>query len=93
MGTTLFLDSNQIHSETQFHDEIERQLMPPVYGRNLDALWEVLTEMVETPIHITWINVGASNKFLGDRFKKYVKVFEDAQGEFPTGDYTLVFKI
>ena len=94
MGSTLHLNSNQLRSETEFHDEIERQLKPAVYGRNQGALWEVLTELVEPSISIiTWINAGASKKFLGDRFKEYVRVFQDAQAEFLSGDYILVLKV
>jgi RNAse (barnase) inhibitor barstar len=87
MATTLHLDGARIRSEAELHDEVERQLRPPVYGRNLDALDEVMLQMIEPPIEVLWTNAGKSKAVLGDRFEKFVSVFRDAQIEYGPDQY------
>ena len=87
MASKLHLDGARIRSEAELHDEIERQLRPPVYGRNLDALDEVMLQMVEPPIEVVWRNAGKSKAVLGDRFEKFVSVFRDAEAEYQPNQY------
>lgn len=59
------------------HDEIARQMnLPGHYGRNLDALWDVLTEREWT---ITLVNARAMLDALGDYGEKLFKTFFDAR--------------
>ena len=92
MVARLHLDGDKISSEKNLHDEIEKQLNPPVYGRNLDALDEVLSQMLEPPIEIVWTNAAQSESILGDRFEKFVQVFQDAKDEYQSGAYQFVLQ-
>ena len=93
MVASLHLDGHKITSEHDLHDEIEKQLNPPVYGRNLDALDEVLIQMLEPPIEIVWTGAARSESILGDRFEKFVQVFRDAEAEYPSGTYEFVLRM
>ena len=93
MATKLHLDGNRINSEAELHDEITKQLKPPVYGRNLDALDEVMIQMVEPPIEVVWTNASKSKKVLGDRFEKFVAVFRDAEARYGPGEYHFLVRM
>lgn len=42
------LDFTNINSEPDLHDYLEKKLgLPGYYGRNLDALWDVLSERTD----------------------------------------------
>ena len=59
------------------HDEIARQMqLPEYYGRNLDALWDILTEREWT---ITFVNTRAMLEALGDYGEALFKTFFDAK--------------
>ncbi len=76
------LDGQGIHSLDDFYDEISRQLSLPAYfGRNLDALWDVLSTDVEGPVEITWRNAQASEQAMGEDFEKVLKVLKELEGE------------
>ncbi|MEK6699618.1 MAG: barstar family protein [Nitrospirota bacterium] len=76
------LNGQSIHSLDDFYDEISRQLSLPAYfGRNLDALWDVLSTDVEGPVEIFWRNARASKQALGEDFEKVLKVLKELEGE------------
>jgi RNAse (barnase) inhibitor barstar len=87
MAVKLHLDGSRIRSETDLHDEVESQLDPTLYGRNLDALWDVIGAMVEPPIEVLWTNAATSKAVLGDRFEKFVAIFRDAEAEYEPDQY------
>jgi len=93
MATKLHLDGARIGSEKDLHDEIENQLNPPVYGRNLDALDEVMLQMVEPPVEVLWTNAERSRAVLGERFDKFVSVFRDAANDYRSGEYRFVLRM
>lgn len=75
----IILDGNKINSEDDFHLEISNQLkLPSWYGRNLDALWDVLTGMVGRPLDIEWINFYKSN-ISSDRLDKILHLLQDVK--------------
>lgn len=79
-----------IHSLDRLYDELARQLdFPPHFGRNLDALWDVLTSDVEGPLEIVWENPELSRASLGDEYPRLVALLEEAVAE--RGDMTLEF--
>ena len=57
--------------------------MPEWYGNNLDALWDMLTGFIETPIEITVIykpeNKAAEN--LKENVLKVIETFKEASEE------------
>ena len=53
---TVFLDALEMTERTKAHDHLTAQLqLPEYYGRNLDALYDILTER-STPLYITLLN-------------------------------------
>lgn len=72
----------------QFYDELARQLaFPPHFGRNLDALWDVLTGEVAGPFEIVWEASAQSN--LGADYAKLVTLFNDLAAERDDFTFTL----
>ncbi len=55
---------------------------PAWYGRNLDALYDLLTEPLE-PVTLTIYDFDALNEKLGDRAAALRRVLEDAGQENP----------
>ncbi len=52
-----------IESEDEFHNQIARAFaLPSHYGKNLDALWDVLTNDIPRPAKLVWLNSEASRK-------------------------------
>ena len=53
----IIIDGTTINSEEDLHDFFAKSFsLPDWYGRNLDALWDVLTGMVDMPLTIIWRN-------------------------------------
>uniref|UniRef100_UPI003C2F6457 barstar family protein n=1 Tax=Altererythrobacter segetis TaxID=1104773 RepID=UPI003C2F6457 len=80
--TNVILDGRFIRSEADFHDLIEgsaRAAGFEGYGRNLDALWDVVTAILPQPVEVHWLNENACRAALGDRFDRIVSVFRDAE--------------
>ena len=81
MAMTLHLDGTAIRSEADFHDAIRHASGIDFYGRNLDALWDLLTGLVDPPIEICWTDSGSSRAAMGARFDAILGVMRDAQAE------------
>ena len=82
MSTKLILDGNAIKSESDFHDAIDRAARAvgfEGYGRNLDALWDVITAILPLPVDVKWLNTDACRDALGDRFSRIVLVLREAE--------------
>ncbi|MER2472152.1 Barstar [Photorhabdus australis subsp. thailandensis] len=72
----IILDGKYIRSENDFHRALSEQLeFGPYYGNNLDALWDRLSNDIERPVTIVWLNSESSHRYLGDTFKKIVTIF------------------
>jgi ribonuclease inhibitor len=84
MGTQILLDGRSMVSEADFHDVIggaARAAGLEGYGRNLDALWDVLTGFLPLPVEVRWTNGRAARAALGPRFDRLLEVFKDASEE------------
>lgn len=47
------LDFSQIKNYSELHEIIKKELdFPDYYGRNWDAFWDCLTDMVGRPVHV-----------------------------------------
>ncbi len=76
------LPGKKIASLGQFYDEISRQLhFPPHFGRNLDALRDVLTGDIKGPVEIIWEDAQESAARMGDDFNRLVETLRDAEAE------------
>lgn len=73
----IIIDGNKItDKETLFQDLKSQIKSSEFYGRNLDALWDVLLS-VDEELSITVINYSALEKNLGEYAKSLVEVFRD----------------
>ena len=77
------LNGNAIRSIDDFYDRISTLLkdMPEHFGRNLDALWDVLSTDFKGPFEIIWNNADASKKSMGKDFDRVVKLLRDMEKE------------
>lgn len=65
-----------IRSVEQFHEQIAHALQfPAYYGKNLDALWEVLCDDIERPCTLTWLSATASRKAMPLEFRRIIQLF------------------
>lgn len=76
----VILDGASIETELDFHKAISELLdFGPYYGRNLDALRDRLSNDVERPVKIAWVNSNYSKSCLGKYFNEIVKIFEQTK--------------
>ena len=76
------LSGETVRSLEAFYDEIARQLaFPEHFGRNLDALWDVLSADVEGPIEVLWKNPDSSRLAMGRDFDRILAVLKDVEKE------------
>ncbi len=74
----VILDGNEMTSIDAAHNYLASKLnFPNYYGRNLDALWDILTTVSE-PINIKMVNEDKFINNLGDYAKSFLKVIEEA---------------
>jgi len=72
------IDGSILRSESQIHDFLGITFKIPFYGKNLDALWDLLVGLIEGPVKIVWVNSQISEQLLGHRFFKLIEVFDEA---------------
>lgn len=74
------IDGSEIKSDADFHAALISALpIPTFYGRNLDALWDVLTSMLERPVLLVWKRSAASRAAMPERFERIVDVLREAE--------------
>ena len=77
----VLLDGNVIRSKANVHDAFAAALdLPEYYGRNLDALHDVLTDPGED-IGVIAVNVAALSENLGKWWESLCRVINDAAEE------------
>lgn len=91
MPLTCILDGRSINDTADLYDQLAAQLpMPPGFGRNLDALWDVLTTDIPGPLTIIWQHAGQSRQKLDKRYLALRTLLEEAMDERP--DLTVRFE-
>lgn len=81
----------QLASLEQLYDLLAAELkLPAHFGRNLDALWDVLTTDVAGPVEIVWENAALSKEKLGDKATALMELLKDVCKERP--DIKVFFK-
>ena len=78
---TIVIDFSECKYPMDLHNEIREKLeLPEWYGNNLDALWDMLTGFIETPINVTMIfkpeNKAVEN--LNESVLKIIETFKEA---------------
>ncbi|KAF0811673.1 Barstar [Andreprevotia sp. IGB-42] len=72
----------QIHSLDDVYDQLAAQLpFPAHFGRNLDALYDVLTGDLTGPVQVIWHHADDARAALGDHFETLLTVFNEAAAE------------
>ena len=76
------LSGKAIRNLQEFYHEIARKLpLPEYFGRNLDALWDVLTTDIEGPVELIWEDSAASQKAMGKAFDKISALLREMEKE------------
>ena len=76
------LNGLKIQSLDNLYNRLENRLsLPPHFGRNLDALWDVLSTDVEGPFEIVWTNSDDSKKSMGKDFQRVIKLLKELKKE------------
>ena len=76
------LSGKTVRSLGGLYDEMARQLsFPPHFGRNLDALWDVLVSDVEGPVDLVWNEADLSRRSMGVDFERVLEVLLYAEKE------------
>lgn len=79
------IDGTKMHTRQEAHDELARALeFPEYYGRNLDALWDMLTTTTGTAV---LTGVAGMLNALGSYGCKLLKTFYDAAEENSRFDF------
>ena len=88
MELTYRIDCRELSSRAAAHDCFARVFaLPAFYGRNLDALYDVLTEL--PPCTLLLEHTGCLYDALGPYAEKLLGVFRDAARENPKQSLTL----
>ncbi|MCD7723200.1 MAG: barstar family protein [Clostridiales bacterium] len=85
MKDRIIIDFSDCLYPDSLHNEIKDKLeLPDWYGKNLDALWDSLTGIIETPVEIKIIfkpKTKAAKK-AKPYISQIVSVFKDAEKEY-----------
>lgn len=77
---TLYLDGRNYHTAEELHVALQLLLdLPPYYGRNTDALYDVLSERHSMPT--LWLKHAGSDE-VAITLAKVERVWEDLGGTF-----------
>ncbi|MBH5329775.1 barstar family protein [Eikenella sp. S3360] len=68
---------SKIYTEQDFHNQITKIFcVEGFYGKNLDALWDLLSANVERPVMLIWQDSQFSKDQLGSKFFEIVEILE-----------------
>jgi ribonuclease inhibitor len=76
------LPGKSIHSLDEFYDEIALLFhFPDYFGRNLDALWDLLSTGIEGPVELIWEDSAISKKSMSKDFARVSALLRDLMKE------------
>jgi len=75
---TVVLPGYQLTTRDALHDWLHEALEFPYYGRNLDALWDLISATIPLPVTLVWQDFAHSQRLLGAYADKTRAVFEEA---------------
>lgn len=80
---TVTLDGQKMLNRRAVHDQLAEQLrLPDYYGRNLDALYDLLTERT-APLRLVVLHRDVLVSWLGDYGRALCRTLEDADRANP----------
>ena len=72
------IDFSSVKHYLEIHAIIQKALdFPDYYGRNLEALWDCLRDMVGEPIHIEIVGLEVIEEQFGDYASKLIETFRE----------------
>ena len=76
---------NEFEWAEEFYDIIQKKMnLPDWFGKNPDALWDMLTGYIETPCEITLVGFNREENEYNKKVLGYIfDILQDAQDEFP----------
>lgn len=78
---TIILDGKMMRDREETHDYLKAKFhLPDYYGRNLDALWDLLS-YERTPTKVIFINLFSIYENLGDYGNDLIEVFSEIDQE------------
>ncbi|GLI39954.1 barstar family protein [Geobacter hydrogenophilus] len=85
------ISGRSVHSLNELYDELARQLpLPDYFGRNLDALWDVLSTDIEGPVELIWEDSEHSKRSMGKDYERVVSLLRDLAKE--REDFRVIFR-
>ncbi|ERI07401.1 putative barstar [Aneurinibacillus aneurinilyticus ATCC 12856] len=82
----IIVDGKAITSMDELHNTLHLQFgFPDYYGRNLDALWDMLTGGIELPVTIEWQSYATSSERLGEEGQRLLELLREAEQELEGG--------
>jgi ribonuclease inhibitor len=85
------ISGRTVRSLDALYDELARQLpLPAHFGRNLDALWDVLSADIEGPVELVWQDAAASRTAMGEDFDRVLELLQEV--EVSRDDFRLVIQ-
>ena len=82
------LNGKALSSLDYLYDQLSKGLfLPKHFGRNLDALWDVLSTDMPGPFEIVWKHANESKKRMGEDFDRALKLLQELKEE--RDDFTL----
>lgn len=86
---TVLLNGKRMTNKKELHLYLKRKLgFPDYYGKNLDALWDLLSTISDS-MGIILFNKEYIEEFLGDYGNSLIKVFQESS----ESNEKIVFKI
>lgn len=81
----MLIDLSYVESKDELHDTLALKLgFPDFYGKNWDAFWDCITDLVELPEQIIFEGTLALSQKLPKQVAQLQKCFEDLANEYPT---------
>lgn len=75
----IIIEGALIDSREELHKVFkDALLLPDYYGKNLDALWDMLTAEVDLPVSIIWRDFNITEKNIGRYALKTAEVIKKA---------------
>lgn len=71
-------------------EEHRRRHLPDYFGRNLDALWDVLSTDIEGPVEMVWEDCEHSKRSMGKDYDRIVSLLNDLKEK--REDFRIVFR-
>lgn len=73
------IDLKKCKNAMEIHTAIQQSIgLPAWYGKNADALWDMLTGYIELPVTICLFLPQSSSASVNDEIKRILRVFKDA---------------